>query len=228
MIKKVVSFGCSFSCWRQGFSKGFVDLVSDKLGVEFENHSIPGNSNEAIQYEFNKRYHSNELNNSLILFQTTFLTRISYFDTKVKRLLSLQNTVNNNIDSITSNFNVMFSEFREDLTIENYKEKQEYFKYYQSFIHNDTYSLNKLYYDLYNIQSSVEKINSKIVFLYFDNWYSSSPILNKINFVKFGQELSCLNWAISNQLTYSKKDLHLSEEGNKLLAQIISKGHSKV
>ena len=107
------------------------------------------------------------------------------------------------------------------------KEKQEYFKYYQSYIHNDVYSLNKLYFDLYNIQSSVEKIRSKIIFLYFDNWYLPSPILNKINFVKFGNELSCLNWAISNELTYSKKDLHLSEDGNKILSQHISKGHSK-
>ena len=229
MINKVVSFGCSFSCWRQDFTKGFVDLVADDLGVPFENHSIPGNSNESIQYEFNNRLHKNELKESLILFQTTFLTRLSYYDSKVKRNITFQNLDGREPgDFIPTNFSVHFSDLSEIDTIDYYDCKQEYFKLYQSHIHNDVYSLNKLYYDLFNIQSSVEKIGSKIVFLYFDKWYTPSPMIDKINFIKFDRELSCLNWAISNELTYSKNDIHLSEYGNKILAEKINTGQSKV
>lgn len=229
MINKVVSFGCSFSCWRQDFTKGFVDLVADELGVPFYNHSIPGNSNESIQYEFNSRLHKNELNDSLILLQSTFLTRLSYYDSKVKRNITFQNLDGREETYYApTNFNVHFSDLNEMDTIDYYDSKQEYFKLYQLYIHNDVYNINKLYYDLFNIQSSVEKIGSKIVFLYFDKWYTPSPMINKINFIKFDGELSCLNWAIKNNLTYSKKDLHLSEEGNKILASIISRGHNKV
>jgi hypothetical protein len=229
MINKVVSFGCSFSCWRQDFTKGFVDLVADELGVPFHNHSIPGNSNENIQYEFNSRLHKNELSDSLILFQSTFLTRLSYYDSKVKRNISFQNLDGRQKgDFIPTNFNVHFSDLNEMDIIDYYNSKQEYFKLYQSYIHNDVYALNKLYYELFNIQSSVEKIGSKIIFLYFDKWYTPSHMIDKINFIKFDKELSCLNWAISNDLTYSKKDIHLSEEGNRILAEKISKGHNMV
>ena len=229
MIKKVVSFGCSFSCWRQDFTKGFVDLVSEDLGVPFENHSIPGNSNENIQYEFNSRLHKNELSDSLILFQSTFLTRLSYYDSKVKQNITFQNLDGRESgDYIPTNFSVHFSDLSEIDTIDYYDSKQEYFKLHQSYIHNDVYALNKLYYDLFNIQSSVEKIGSKIVFLYFDKWYTPSPMIDKINFIKFDKELSCLNWAIVNEITYSKTDIHLSEEGNQILAEKISKGHNMV
>ncbi len=227
MIKKIVSFGCSFSCWRQDFTKGFVDLVAEDLGVPFDNHSLPGNSNESIQNEFNKRLHQSELNDSLILLQTTFLTRLSYYDSKVKRNITFQNLDGREKgDYIPTNFMVHFSDLNEMDTIEHYGYKQEYFKLYQSYIHNDVYAINKLYYDLFNIQSSVEKIGSKIIFLYFDKWYTPSLMLNKINFIKFGNELSCLNWAITNGLTQSNRDMHLSEEGNKVLAKLISKGRS--
>ena len=103
----------------------------------------------------------------------------------------------------------------------------ELFRDYQKYLYNDDYEYNKLLYSLYNIQSSVEKIGSKIIFIYFDTWYKSTPMFNKINFLRFGNELSCLNWAKKNELTYSKEDLHLSEEGNKVLAEkIINMGRS--
>ncbi len=229
MIKKVVSFGCSFSCWRQNFSKGFVDLVADDLGVPFENNSSPGNSNEAIINEFNKRYHQYELKDSLILFQPTYLTRLSYYDTTIKRLLTFQNAAGAEDAEFTpTNFYVMFPHLMDSDVIKNYNLKQDYFKLYQNYIHDDGYEYEKLLYSLYNIQSSVEKLGSKIIFIYFDTWYKSTPMLNKINFIRFGNELSCLNWAIANELTYSKKDLHLSEEGNEVLAKLINKGHNKV
>jgi hypothetical protein len=228
MINKIVSFGCSFSCWRQDFAKGFVDLVANYYEVPYLNYSIPGNSNESIQNEFNTKLNQYELNDSLILFQTTFLTRLSYYDSKVKRNITFQNLDGRQkTDYIPTNFMVHFSDLNEMDTIENYAYKQEYFKLYQSYIHNDAYALNKLYYDLFNIQSSVEKIGSKIIFLYFDEWYATSPMLNKLNFIRFGNELSCLNWAKKNNLTYSKEDLHLSEEGNRVLAEkLINMGRS--
>ena len=227
MINSIISFGCSFSCWRHDFTKGFVDLVANDYGVQYQNHSIPGNSNESIIYEFNKRYHQYELKDSLILFQPTFLTRYAYYDSKFRNLISLQNMVNpNNGDEVVSNFQAMFGDGNGE-SIEFYEKKLELFRDYQKYLYNDDYEYNKLLYSLYNIQSSVEKIGSKIIFIYFDTWYKSTPMFNKINFLRFGNELSCLNWAKKNDLTYSKEDLHLSEEGNKVLAEkILSMGHS--
>jgi hypothetical protein len=129
-------------------------------------------------------------------------------------------------DEVISNFRVMFDE-NENESIEFYEKKIQLYRDYQKYLYNDDYEYNKLIYSLYNIQSSVEKIGSKIIFIYFDTWYKSTPMFNKINFLRFENELSCLNWAKKNNLTYSKEDLHLSEEGNKVLAEkIINMGRS--
>ena len=128
MINSVISFGCSFSCWRLDFAKGFVDLVANHYGVQYQNHSIPGNSNESIINEFNKRYHQYELKDSLILFQPTFLTRYAYFDTKFRQLISLQNLINPHTgDEVVSNFRAMFDE-NETESVEFYEKKLELFR----------------------------------------------------------------------------------------------------
>jgi hypothetical protein len=225
MIDKVVSLGCSFSCWRQDFNTGFVDTVGRHLSVSWDNTSIPGNSNESIVFEFNQRLHKGDLRNSLILFQTTFLTRYAYYEEKLRRPVSLQkHTSIQQEGHIASNFN-LFSNDREDISIDFYWDKHQFYRDYHKYIYNDGYEFDKLMYQLYHIQNSVEKIGSKIIFLYFDSYYKLTPIVDKINLVRFDNEISCLNWSLENKLNYSDGDLHLSENGNNILGDYIIKNY---
>ena len=216
MFNKVISFGCSYSCWRQDFDKGFADIVADTLKIPLSNFSLPGNSNEEILFDFNKKFFSNELNNSLILLQTTHLVRTAYWDKKIDNIVSVQlskNVIDNNeFTFLKSNDNLKRSD-----NISSFN-KEEFFTDYFFNLHDDLYEYKKLFYSLNHIQSSINNSSNKIVFLHFDDFQLDSPLINSINFFKPDGEASSLIWARKNSLTYSETDYHLSEIGNKIYA----------
>lgn len=217
MFKNVYSFGCSYSCWRQDFYIGFADIVANHFNSKLKNLSLPGNSNEEIIFEFNKRFFSNEISDSLILFQTTHLVRTAYWDTSINNIVSVQLS-----KGITDGKEYTFLKSNDNLKKEDnisIFDKRDFFTNYFLNIHNDEYEYKKLLYHLNHIQSSVNKSNNKIVFLHFDNFIIDSPLINELNFFKPDGDISSLNWAIKNKLTYSETDYHLSEYGNKVYAE---------
>ena len=217
MFKNVYSFGCSYSCWRQDFYIGFADIVANHFNSKLKNLSLPGNSNEEIIFEFNKRFFSNEISDSLILFQTTHLVRTAYWDTNINNIVSVQLS-----KGITDGKEYTFLKSNDNLKKEDnisIFDKRDFFTNYFLNIHNDEYEYKKLLYHLNHIQSSVNKSNNKIVFLHFDNFIIDSPLINELNFFKPDGDISSLNWAIKNKLTYSETDYHLSEYGNKVYAE---------
>ncbi len=217
MFEKIFSFGCSYSCWRQDFELGFADIVANKFGIPLVNLSLPGNSNEEILFDFNKKFFSNEINNSLILFQTTHLVRTAYWDKKIDNIVSVQlskNVINGNeFTFLKSNDNLK----KED-NISSFN-KEEFFTDYFFNLHDDLYEYKKLFYNLNHIQSSITQSNNKIVFLHFDDFVLNSKLIDSINFFKPDGETSSLIWARKNNLTYSETDYHLSELGNKIYAE---------
>ncbi len=233
MFEKIVSLGCSYSCWRQNFDNGFVDILSNKLGIPYYNFSIPGNSNEEIIYNFNQKYNKGELKNSLILFQITHLTRLAYWDSDKQDLMSLQLKdvapfiVRENNGTIISNFNVKFN----DIGDIGKKDKYDLYRNYYKYAYNDYYEFIKLFNILIHLQSSINLINSKIVFLYFDSYYNNLSEYDNLNLFKPDGMFSSLEWAVKNKMTYSETDFHLSEKGNfeyaDKLFEYINTGHSK-
>lgn len=233
MFEKIVAVGCSYSCWRQDFYNGFVDIVANKLGIPYYNFSIPGNSNEEIIYNFNQKYNKGELKNSLILFQTTHLTRLSFWDEDKRDLISLQlkdvapYITKENDGTIISNFNVKFN----DTTNIDKVNKYELYRNYYKYAYNDYYEFIKLFNSLMHLQSSINSINSKIVFLYFDSYYNILSEYNKLNLFKPDGLFSSLEWAVKNKMTYSETDFHLSENGNFVYAdklfEYINMDHNK-
>jgi hypothetical protein len=225
MFKKVVSFGCSFSCWRQNFNTGYVDEIAKRLNVPFENHSLPGNSNDAIIFEFNEKLHNSDLSNSLILFQTTFLTRYSYYEEKINKPLSFQLPIlnSNSIDTnaVGSNYN-LFSSNNPNDNLDLFAEKEDVYRNYIKYFYSDSYEYKKLLNQLYHIKNTIEKINSKVIFIYFDSFERWHPFLSEMNFVRFqNNSINCSKWIMDNSLNYSEGDLHLSEKGNIILADYI-------
>ena len=226
MFKKVVSFGCSFSCWRQDFQTGFVDEIAKKLNVPFNNYSLPGNSNDAIIFEFNEKLRNEDLSNSLILFQTTFLTRQSYYEEKLNKVLSFQlPIVNKNAissETVGSNYNLFSSTNNPNKDLDMFPEKEDAYKNNIKYLYNDAYEYKRLLNGLYHIKNTIEKINSKVIFIYFDSFETSHPFLSEMNFVRFeNNTLNCSKWIADNGLNYSEGDLHLSEKGNIVLADYI-------
>jgi hypothetical protein len=226
MFKKVVSFGCSFSCWRQDFNTGYVDEIAKRLNVPFQNYSLPGNSNDDIIFEFNNQLSNNDLSNSLILFQTTFLTRFSYYENKLARLLTFQLPVinKNNIETDTapSNFTLFLTDEDPLTYLDAWNEKSDTYLNYIKYFYSDVYEYKKLLNQLYHIKNTIEKINSKVIFIYFDSFETSHPFLSEMNFVRFeNNTLNCSKWANDNNLTFSETDSHLSEKGNIVLADYI-------
>jgi hypothetical protein len=226
MFKKVVSFGCSFSCWRQGFNTGYVDEIANRLNVPFQNYSLPGNSNDDIIFEFNTQLSGNDLSNSLILFQTTFLTRLSYYETKLARLLTFQLPVNNNNNIVANNAGSNFTLFGGNENpatyLDAWDEKSDTYLNYIKYFYSDVYEYKRLLNQLYHIKNTIEKMNSKVIFIYFDSFETSHPFLSEMNFVRFeNNTLNCSKWAKDNNLTFSETDLHLSEKGNIVLADYI-------
>ena len=226
MFKKVVSFGCSFSCWRQDFQTGFVDEIAKKLNVPFNNYSLPGNSNDAIIFEFNEKLRNEDLSNSLILFQTTFLTRQSYYEEKLNKVLSFQlPIVNKNAissETVGSNYNLFSFTNNPNKDLDMFPEKEDAYKNNIKYLYNDAYEYKRLLNGLYHIKNTIEKINSKVIFIYFDSFETSHPFLSEMNFVRFeNNTLNCSKWIADNGLNYSEGDLHLSEKGNIVLADYI-------
>lgn len=226
MFKKVVSFGCSFSCWRQDFQTGFVDEIAKKLNVPFNNYSLPGNSNDAIIFEFNERLRNEDLSNSLILFQTTFLTRQSYYEEKLNKVLSFQlPIVNKNAissETVGSNYNLFSFTNNPNKDLDMFPEKEDAYRNNIKYLYNDAYEYKRLLNGLYHIKNTIEKINSKVIFIYFDSFETSHPFLSEMNFVRFeNNTLNCSKWIADNGLNYSEGDLHLSEKGNIILADYI-------
>jgi hypothetical protein len=226
MFKKVVSFGCSFSCWRQNFNTGYVDEIAKRLNVPFQNYSLPGNSNDAIIFEFNERLYSEDLSYSLILFQTTFLSRYSYYEEKIAKLLSFQlpilNSASISDDLVGSNYNLFSptNDFNTELDL--FDKKEDAYRNYIKYFYNDSYEYKRLLNQLYHIKNTIEKINSKVIFLYFDSFETWHPFLSEMNFVKFqNNSINCSKWITDNKLNYSEDDLHLSENGNIILADYI-------
>ena len=226
MFKKVVSFGCSFSCWRQDFQTGFVDEIAKKLNVPFNNYSLPGNSNDAIIFEFNEKLRNEDLSNSLILFQTTFLTRQSYYEEKLNKVLSFQlPIVNKNAissETVGSNYNLFSFTNNPNKDLDMFPEKEDAYRNNIKYLYNDAYEYKRLLNGLYHIKNTIEKINSKVIFIYFDSFETSHPFLSEMNFVRFeNNTLNCSKWIADNGLNYSEGDLHLSEKGNIILADYI-------
>ena len=217
MIKSVYSFGCSYSCWRQDFYTGFADIVAQHFNVPLQNLSLPGNSNEEIIFEFNKRFFSNEFNDSLILLQTTHLVRTAYWDKGIDDVVSIQLSKNvvNGIENIFTKSNDNLKR-KDNITTFN---KQDFYTDYFFNLHDDLFEYKKLFYYLNHIQSSVKNTNNKIVFLHFDDFTLESPLISNLNFFKPDGETSSLIWAQKNRLAYSETDYHLSEYGNKVYAE---------
>ncbi len=217
MFKSVYSFGCSYSCWRQDFYTGFADIVSEHFNSTLKNLSLPGNSNEEIIFEFNKRFFSNEINESLILFQTTHLVRTAYWDKTVDNIVSVQLS-----KGVSNDNEFVWIKSNDNLKIENNLSKfnkEDFFTNYFFNLHDDIFEYKKLFYYLNHIQSSVNNSSNKIVFLHFDDFDLNSPLINSLNFFKPDGESSSLKWAQKNGLTYSETDYHLSEYGNKVYAE---------
>ena len=227
MFKKVVSFGCSFSCWRQGFQTGFVDEIAKKLNVPFNNYSLPGNSNDAIIFQFNEKLHTENLSNSLILFQTTFLTRQSYYEEKLNNVVSFQLPIISDVlieeTTIGRNHSLFSSDkLNPNDELDMFAQKENAYKNNIKYLYNDAYEYKRLLNGLYHIKNTIEKINSKVIFIYFDSFETSHPFLSEMNFVRFeNNTLNCSKWIADNGLNYSEGDLHLSEKGNIVLADYI-------
>ncbi len=76
-----------------------------------------------------------------------------------------------------------------------------------------------MFYNLYHIQSSALTKNNKIVFLYFDEFILPFDLFDNLSLFRPDMDISSLDWAKKNKLTYSETDFHLSEKGNKVYAQ---------
>jgi len=217
MFKNVYSFGCSYSCWRQDFYTGFVDIVAEHFNSTLKNLSLPGNSNDEIIFEFNKRFFSNHINESLILFQTTHLVRTAYWDKTVDNIVSVQLS-----KGVSNDNEFVWIKSNDNLKVEDNLSKfnkEDFFTNYFFNLHDDIFEYKKLFYYLNHIQSSVNNSSNKIVFLHFDDFDLNSPLINSLNFFKPDGESSSLKWAQKNGLTYSETDYHLSEYGNKVYAE---------
>ena len=226
MFNKVFTFGCSYSCWRQDFYTGFADIVAEHYNCSLENWSSPGNSNEEIIYGFNEKFFKNEIFDSLILFQSTHLTRTAYWDNRVNDLVSVKLSQNEHCDRFLQSNDVSKTKDGKFIFNEN-----EFFDHYFLNIHNDFYEFKKLFYNLYHIQSSALTKNNKIVFLYFDEFVLPFDLFDTLNIFRPDMDLSSLEWAKKNKLTYSETDFHLSERGNRIYAEklidFINKDQSK-
>ncbi len=231
MFSKVFSFGCSYSCWRQDFHTGFVDIIAKTYNCPLENWSSPGNSNEEIIFGFNKKFFGNEIFDSLILFQTTHTIRTAYWEKRLKDLVSVKLT-SNTLDEEEYTFlqtNDVLKTGDGSFIFE--EDQKDYFEQYFSKFYDESYEYKKLVYNLHHIQSSAINKNNKIIFLYFDNIISDFHLLHGLNLFKPDGSLSSLEWSLSNKHTYSENDFHLSENGNKVYAEklieFINKDQSK-
>ena len=228
MNSKVIISGCSYSFLPNG---SYGTQLKNIYGYDVENISYYGQSNDSILkkiYDFIKK---NEVSDSLIICQLTYLHRIGWYHHINSLWMDYQpNFINKSphykneklyfdYDKSESKL-THYSEYGE-MTNDDFDKLKRMYNTWLNMVYDDDATFDYLLYKIDTLQSYIEKTKNKILFIYWpeiQNQYQLSEIQNR-NFLNINGEYSILNWSVKNNMIGN--DSHLSTIGSIKFSDIL-------
>ena len=233
MKNKIVISGCSYSAYA-GFATSYGDNLK-RCGYDVHNMAWNGQSNDSIIKKIYDYIINNNLEESLIICQLTYVHRIGWYHSSVKRWIDyqpkyMQSIPEYNVENDTLKFDISIDEtFMEDgewdtpkdIPADEYKILTNLYKTWLEYVYDETEMFKYLLYKIDTLKSYVESTNNKIQFIYWPDVQNETQLveIKKRNFLNIDNEYSMLKWSTKNKLVDTTSHLH--KEGHLTFANVL-------
>lgn len=210
MINKLFAYGCSFT---YGDSLGVPTQeawpykLGEMLGIEVVNRGVNGGSNKLASNKLFEDITQNAYSEILVVFSWTGIQRTTFYSEEKEQWVPC-----------------LIGHDSPDTEIANMT------KYYYKYFYNDYEALYTYYTQILGVQSFLDKLNIKYLFInafkedfvfYDDNIFGSfREFINKNKFV-FGYENNIYNEICLKRGKLAKDGFHPNKEGHEMIANEI-------
>lgn len=235
-MKNIIISGCSYSHGNNSYGK----YLNQKYGYDVTFLTSPGQSNTTTIYKLYNHIYSNNIRNSFIICQLTWLHRFGVYSNILKNWVDYQPNAINKIplyDTKKDFIDFSFDLEKTKLNFDDFQiktktffgdnndmyEMQKMYKLYLKYHYDESETFNYLLYQIDTLESFVNNRGNQIFFLYWPILENTQITeLNKRNFLKIENEYSLLRWSTKTNLLNGKSS-HLSNNGHEILGEIIYK-----
>lgn len=229
-MDKILISGCSYSYGSHSYGNKLKGL-----GYEVEMLSYPGQSNIGTIYKLYNYITKNNIKNTNVICQLTWLHRFGAFNTMVNKWMDYQPNSGNvmpsyneetdkidfEIDLKKGFTNTPGFESEHNIPIENYNEMLNMYTTYLKYHYDETEAFNFLMFLIDTFESLIEKTGNKVTFIYWPEISNDYQLQNlkERRFLKIENEYSILKWSTKNNLLDGSS--HLSDFGHLTFANIV-------
>lgn len=228
-MSKIIISGCSYSYDKNSYGEHLKKSGHDVISL-----SYPGLSNSHIIYQIYDYVTNNNIVNSNIIIQLTWLHRFGGYNTYYKKWVNYQpnffNVIPNyNEKSDFIEFDINTEKLNINLPISkklfgnaglDYNEMLSMYSLYLKYHFDEIESFNYLLYQLDTITSFLEKTKNNFLLMYWPIIPNASQLteLKNRNFFNIDGEYSMLKWSTKNKFLDGESS-HLSNKGHKCLGE---------
>jgi len=233
MKNKVIISGCSYSAYA-GFATSYSDNLK-RYGYSVYNMSWCGSSNESIINRIYECIKKNNVTDSLILCQLTYIHRIGWYHNFAKRWIDyqpkyIQTIPKYDVENDSVKFEISMDEtFMEggdnpipkDITNDEYKILTKMYKTWLEYVYDEDEMFNYLLYKIDTLKAYVDSTGNKIEFIYWPDIQNKQQLkeIEQRNFLNIDGEYSMLKWSTKNNLVDTTSHLH--REGHITFSNIL-------
>ncbi len=232
-MSKIIISGCSYSCDNSCDKNSYGDWLR-KSGNEVISLSYPGLSNSHIFYQIYDYITNNEIVNSKIIIQLTWLHRFGGYNTYYKKWVNYQPNFFNVIPTYDEKtdfieFDINVKKLNINLPILknifgtgnlHYDEMLSMYSLYLKYHYDEIETFKYLLYELDTLTSFLDKTKNDFVLIYWPVINENTQLneIKKRNFFNIDGEYSMLKWSTKNKFLNGKSS-HLSKDGHKYLGE---------
>jgi hypothetical protein len=226
MKNKLIISGCSYSAYT-GTSSPYADVLK-KNGYSVYNMSWCGSSNESIINRIYECIKKNDVTDSLILCQLTYIHRIGWYHNFAKRWIDYQPKyiqtipkydVENDSVKVEVSMKETFMEggdnpIPNDVSKEEFKILTKMYKTWLEYVYDEDEMFNYLLYKIDTLKAYVDTTGNKIEFIYWPDIQRENQLeeIKKRSFLNIEGEYSMLKWSTKNKLIDDTS--HLNKNGH--------------
>jgi len=226
MTNKLIVSGCSYSAYTG--TTPYPEILKNKYGYDVYNMSWCGQSNESITKKIYDCISKNDVTNSLIICQLTYLHRIGWYHGFVNRWIDyqpkyIQSIPEYNVESDKVIFNISTENtymeggnhiFPTDINKEDYVKLTEMYKTWLEYVYDENETFNNLLFKIDTLKTYVESTGNKILFIYWPEIETKKQLeeIKKRNFFNINEQYSMLKWSTKKKLVDTTS--HLTQDGD--------------
>jgi len=236
MKNKVIVSGCSYSAFIAGNAEIYPIILKRKYNYDVFNMAWSGQSNESIIKKIYDCIVNENVKDSLIICQLTWLHRMGWYHSIVNRWVDYQPKFIKTIpkydtDTDLVSFKISMDEtFMEggeegkpkDFNKEDYRTLTNMYKTWLEYVYDEDAMFDYLMYKIDLLKTFVESKGNKIKFIYWPDLTDNIKLqkLKNREFFNLENEYSMLRWSTKNNLV--DETSHLSDKGHELFSGLIN------